>query len=66
MPPVAVVYHNKFVPVAVSGTAVCPWQYVIGVDETVGAGEVGNTVIVFVILSLPQVWVTLEAVSFTV
>ena len=26
VPPVAVVYHNRFVPVAVSGTAVAFWQ----------------------------------------
>ena len=35
VPPVAVVYHNRFVPVAVSGTAVEFWQYVTGV-VTVG------------------------------
>ena len=26
VPPVAVVYHNNAVPVAVNGTAVAPWQ----------------------------------------
>ena len=26
VPPEAVVYHKRFVPVAVSGTAVAPWQ----------------------------------------
>jgi len=40
-PPVAAVYHNRFVPVAVSGTAVAPWQYVTGL-VTVGAA--GNAV----------------------
>ncbi len=36
VPPVAVVYHIRFVPDAVNGTAVAPWQYVTGV-LTVGA-----------------------------
>src|SRR5664280_2095520 len=36
VPPVAVVYHNSPVPVAVRGEAVAPWQYVTGV-VTAGA-----------------------------
>jgi hypothetical protein len=36
VPPVAVVYHNSPVPVAVSGAAVSFWQYVTG-DVTAGA-----------------------------
>jgi hypothetical protein len=39
VPPVAVVYHNNPVPVAVSGAAVAPWQYVTG---EVTAGAAGN------------------------
>jgi hypothetical protein len=38
VPPVAVVYHNKFVPDAVNATAVAFWQYVIGVTTTGAAG----------------------------
>ena len=45
VPPVAVVYHNRFVPVAVSGTAVAFWQYVTGV-VTVGARGAAVTVTV--------------------
>ena len=45
VPPVAVVYHNRFVPVAVSGTAVAFWQYVTGV-VTVGARGAAFTVTV--------------------
>ena len=37
MPPVAVLYQNKLVPVAVKAVAVAFWQYVTGV-VTVGAG----------------------------
>ena len=36
VPPVGTVYQSKLVPVAVSGTAVAPWQYTTGV-VTVGA-----------------------------
>ena len=39
VPPVAVVYHNKPVPVAVSGVAVDPWQYVAGVVTAGARGE---------------------------
>ena len=35
VPPVAVVYQSKFVPVASNATAVAPWQYA---DELVTAG----------------------------
>ena len=37
-PPVATVYHNKLVPVALKGTAVAFWQYTTG--DVVGAGGV--------------------------
>lgn len=37
VPPVAVVYHNKFEPVAVKGAATEAWQMVIGlVDGAAG------------------------------
>jgi hypothetical protein len=39
VPPVAVVYHNKPVPVAVSAAAVVPWQYVTGVVTAGAAGK---------------------------
>jgi hypothetical protein len=59
VPPVAVVYHNNPVPVAVSGAAVAPWQYVTGV---VIAGTSGNEFTVTTIsvlgLSQPTVWLT--------
>jgi hypothetical protein len=59
VPPVAVVYHNSPVPVAVSGTAVSFWQYVTGV---VIAGTSGNEFTVTTIsalrLSQPIVWLT--------
>ena len=42
VPPVAVVYHNNAVPVAVNGAAAAPWQYVTGVVP-VGAGGIGFT-----------------------
>jgi hypothetical protein len=45
VPPVAVVYHNNPVPVAVRGTAVAPWQYVTGV-VTAGASGKAFTVTV--------------------
>ena len=41
VPPVAVVYQRRFVPVAVSGTGETPWQYTTG-DVTPGAP--GNAV----------------------
>jgi hypothetical protein len=45
VPPVGDVYHKRFEPVAVSGEAVAPWQYVTGVI-TVGAdGELTVTVV---------------------
>ena len=46
VPPVAVVYHNKFVPVADSGVAVAFWQKVT--DETT-TGAAGSAVTVTVI-----------------
>jgi hypothetical protein len=59
VPPVAVVYHNNPVPVAVSGAAVAPWQYATGV---VTAGAIGNaftvTTICILGLSQPIVWLT--------
>ena len=53
-------YHNKFVPVAVSGEAIAAWQYVKGV---VAAGASGNAVTFTVMAALdpsPQlvVWLT--------
>ena len=42
VPPVDVVYHNNPVPVAVSGVAVAPWQYVTG-EFTVGAAVTADT-----------------------
>jgi hypothetical protein len=45
VPPVAVVYHNSPVPVAISGAAVVPWQYVTGV-VTAGASGMAFTVTV--------------------
>ena len=54
LPPVGMVYQNKFVPVAVSGTATAPMQYDNGVP-TVGAEGVGLTVTVIEDLGLyPQ------------
>ena len=60
MPPVAVAYHNKFVPVAVSAVAVAPWQYTTGVVTT---GANGGAVIVTTNAALgpshvPVVWLT--------
>jgi hypothetical protein len=49
VPPVAVVYHNNPVPVAVSGIAVVPRQYVTG-DTT--AGESGSALTVTTISAL--------------
>jgi hypothetical protein len=59
VPPVATVYHNSPVPVAVRGTAVSPWQYVTGV-VTVGASGKAFTVTVISALGLSQpiVWLT--------
>ena len=39
VPPVAVVYHNSPVPVAVRGAAVVPWQYVTGVVTAGASGK---------------------------
>ena len=46
VPPAGTIYHIRFVPIAVNGTAVAPWQYVTG-DVTVGAagGAVTTTVV---------------------
>ena len=49
VPPVAVVYHNNPVPVAVRGTAVSFWQYATGV---VTAGARGNALTVTTISAL--------------
>ena len=55
VPPVAVVYHNNAVPVAVNGTAAAPWQYVTGV-VTPGAAGIAFTVTTIDDLGLsPQV-----------
>ncbi len=52
VPPVSLVYHNKLVPVAVSGCAVAPWQYVTSC--TVGAAGKAVTVTVIFALGLSQ------------
>ena len=60
VPPVAVVYHNRFIPVAVSAVVVAPWQYTTGV-VTVGAAGVVFIVTVIGALGLshvPDVWLT--------
>jgi hypothetical protein len=61
VPPVAVVYHNRLVPVAVSGAAVAPWQYVTG-DITTGADGKTFTVTTISALGPSQllafVWLT--------
>ena len=56
VPPVAVVYHNNAVPVAVNGAAAAPWQYVTGVVP-VGAGVVQGTDAVKDWQSAPSVYV---------
>jgi hypothetical protein len=61
VPPVAVVYHNRFVPVAVSGTDVAFWQYVTGVVTT-GASGTAFTVT----LTVPAVLVQPLTVAITV
>jgi hypothetical protein len=62
VPPVADVYHNKLVPLAVSGLAACPWQYVTGV---VAGGEEGASMVsCFDLVSLPQA--ALDAVNVIV
>lgn len=63
LPPVALVYHTKPVPVAVSWEAACPRQYVSGLVTT-GGGDGDATVTVFDMPSLPQA--ELEAVKETV
>jgi hypothetical protein len=59
VPPVAVVYHNSPVPVAVRGAAVAVWQYVTGV-VTAGASDDAFTVTTISALGLSQpiVWLT--------
>ena len=61
VPPVATVYHRRFVPVAVSAVAVSLRQYVTGV-VTVGAAGNGLTVTTITALGLWQpfafVWLT--------
>ena len=51
VPPVATVYHLKFVPVAVSGVAVAPWQKVTA-PVTFGAVVAAFTFTVIVALGL--------------
>jgi hypothetical protein len=59
VPPVAVVYHKRPVPVAVRGVAVVFWQYSTG-DVTTGAGGKALTVTCITVLwlSQPIVWLT--------
>ena len=60
VPPVATVYHNKPVPVAVRAVAVDPWQKITGL-VAVGAGVDGSVVTVIDDLGLSQlfmVWLT--------
>ena len=59
VPPVAVVYHNSPVPVAVREADIAPWQYVTGV-VTEGAGGKAFTVTTISALGLSQpiVWLT--------
>ena len=45
-PPVGTVYHIRFVPVAVNGTAVANWQYVTGVITVGAPGCVITTTVV--------------------
>jgi hypothetical protein len=53
VPPLTVVYHNRLLPVAVNAVAVAPSQYVTGV-VTVGTVGIGFTVIVPVVVIVPQ------------
>ena len=60
VPPVATVYHNRFVPVAVNAVAVAFWKYVTG-DVTVGAAGKALTVTTITVLGPSQpfaVWLT--------
>jgi hypothetical protein len=61
VPPVAVVYHKRPVPVAVRGVAVAFWQYATG-DVTVGASGKEFTVTTISALGpsqlAPIVWLT--------
>jgi hypothetical protein len=52
-PPVALLYHNKLLPVAVSGAEGAPWQYFTGLLTT-GAAGVLLTVTVMDDLGLSQ------------
>ena len=52
VPPVATVYHNRLVPVAVNGVAVAFWQYVT--SWTPGAAGVAFTVTVIEARGLSQ------------
>ena len=58
VPPVAVVYHNNPVPVAVSGAAVSFWQYVTGVTTGASGKAFTVTTISALGLSHPIVWLT--------
>lgn len=55
VPPVADVYHNNPMPVAVSAVAVEPWQKITGL-VAVGAGVEGNVVTVIIDLGLSQLF----------
>ena len=60
VPPVAVVYHNKFVPVAERPVAKDPWHKLIG-EVAIGAagGVITFTIICALGLSHPlTVWLT--------
>jgi hypothetical protein len=60
VPPEAVVYQRRLVPVAVSAEAVAPWQYTTGLVTT-GAAGVGLTVTSICALGpsqIPVVWLT--------
>jgi hypothetical protein len=58
LPPVAVVYHAKLVPIAVNALAVASWQY----EGEVAVGAAGCVLTVTVIsvlgLSQPLFWLT--------
>jgi hypothetical protein len=58
VPPVAVVYHNSPVPVAVREAAVSFWQYVTGVTAGAGGKAFTATIISALGLSQPIVWLT--------
>ena len=59
VPPVAAVYHKRFVPVAVNGVAVAPWQYTTGVVTPGAEGTDVTTKIAEVEVAAPFVFVTI-------